>query len=149
RAGAESVRVSCPNFSYALGAYFLVMPADASSNLAMFDGMRFGLGVIPERHLTAESVMNATRGAGVEAEVNLSFMLGTDAVSAGYYDAYYRSAQKVRTLVQRDFAAAFEQVDVLASPTAPTVAFRLGEKIDDPTAMYMNDIATIPANLAG
>jgi aspartyl-tRNA(Asn)/glutamyl-tRNA(Gln) amidotransferase subunit A len=149
RAGAEIVRVSCPNFEYALGAYYLIMPSEASSNLAKFDGMRFGLRVVPEDHPTAENVMKATRGAGFGDEVKRRILLGTYALSAGYYDAYYGSAQKVRTLVQRDFAAAFEQVDVLASPTAPTVAFRIGEKIDDPTAMYMNDIATIPANLAG
>ncbi|WP_193104057.1 Asp-tRNA(Asn)/Glu-tRNA(Gln) amidotransferase subunit GatA [Brachybacterium sp. FME24] len=149
QAGAEIVRISCPNFRYALGAYYLIMPSEASSNLAKFDGMRFGLRVIPEDHPTAESVMKATRGAGFGDEVKRRILLGTYALSAGYYDAYYGSAQKVRTLVQRDFTAAFEQVDVLASPTSPTVAFRLGEKVDDPMAMYMNDIATIPANLAG
>lgn len=149
KAGAEIVRVSCPNFQYALGAYYLVMPSEASSNLAKFDGMRFGLRVVPEGGATAEQVMAATRGAGFGAEVKRRILLGTYALSAGYYDAYYGSAQKVRTLVQRDFTTAFEQVDVLASPTAPTVAFRLGEKLDDPMAMYLNDIATIPANLAG
>ncbi|GAB2545613.1 Asp-tRNA(Asn)/Glu-tRNA(Gln) amidotransferase subunit GatA [Brachybacterium huguangmaarense] len=147
--GAEIVRVSCPNFRYALGAYYLIMPSEASSNLAKFDGMRFGLRVVPEDHPTAESVMKATRGQGFGAEVKRRILLGTYALSAGYYDAYYGSAQKVRTLVQRDFAAAFEKVDVLASPTAPTVAFRLGEKTEDPMAMYLNDVATIPANLAG
>jgi aspartyl-tRNA(Asn)/glutamyl-tRNA(Gln) amidotransferase subunit A len=149
KAGAEIVRVSCPNFEYALGAYYLIMPSEASSNLAKFDGMRYGLRVVPEDHPTAESVMKASRGAGFGDEVKRRILLGTYALSAGYYDAYYGSAQKVRTLVQRDFAGAFEQVDVLASPTSPTVAFRLGEKTDDPLAMYMNDIATIPANLAG
>ncbi|UQN30262.1 Asp-tRNA(Asn)/Glu-tRNA(Gln) amidotransferase subunit GatA [Brachybacterium kimchii] len=149
QAGAEIVRVSCPNFEYALGAYYLIMPSEASSNLAKFDGMRYGLRVVPEDHPTAESVMKASRGAGFGDEVKRRILLGTYALSAGYYDAYYGSAQKVRTLVQRDFAGAFEQVDVLASPTSPTVAFRLGEKTDDPLAMYMNDIATIPANLAG
>ncbi|UYG16020.1 Asp-tRNA(Asn)/Glu-tRNA(Gln) amidotransferase subunit GatA [Brachybacterium huguangmaarense] len=149
RAGAEIVRVSCPNFRYALGAYYLIMPSEASSNLAKFDGMRYGLRVVPEDHPTAESVMKATRGQGFGAEVKRRILLGTYALSAGYYDAYYGSAQKVRTLVQRDFASAFEKADVLASPTSPTVAFRLGEKTDDPMAMYLNDIATIPANLAG
>src|SRR5699024_2849467 len=105
------------------------------SNLAKFDGMRSGLREIPEDHPTAEHVMKATRGAGFDDEGKRRILLRTYALSAGYYDAYYGSAQKVRTLVQRDFAAASEQVDVLASPTAPTVAFRLGEKIDDPTAM--------------
>ncbi len=149
RAGAEIVRVSCPTFRYALGAYYLIMPSEASSNLAKFDGMRFGLRVVPEESPTAESVMKATRGAGFGDEVKRRILLGTYALSAGYFDAYYGSAQKVRTLVQRDFDAAFERVDVLASPTSPTVAFRLGEKVDDPMAMYLNDIATIPANLAG
>lgn len=148
--GAEIVEVSCPNFGYALGAYYLIMPAEASSNLAKFDGMRFGLRVEPEDGpVTAERVMSATRGAGFGDEVKRRIILGTYALSAGYYDAYYGSAQKVRTLIQRDFAAAFEQVDVLVSPTAPTTAFELGAKLDDPLAMYLNDIATIPANLAG
>lgn len=149
-AGAEVVEVSCPSFEAALAAYYLILPAEASSNLAKFDGMRFGLRVEPEQgHVTAERVMAATRGAGFGPEVKRRIILGTYALSAGYYDAYYGSAQKVRTLIQRDFAAAFEQVDVLVSPTAPTTAFKLGEKLSDPLAMYLNDIATIPANLAG
>jgi aspartyl-tRNA(Asn)/glutamyl-tRNA(Gln) amidotransferase subunit A len=149
-AGAEIREVSCPSFGHALAAYYLVMPSEASSNLAKFDGMRFGLRVTPtDGHPTAERVMAATRGAGFGDEVKRRIILGTYALSAGYYDAYYGSAQKVRTLIQRDFAAAFEQVDVLVSPTAPTTAFKLGEKLDDPLAMYLNDIATIPANLAG
>ncbi|MCB7137841.1 Asp-tRNA(Asn)/Glu-tRNA(Gln) amidotransferase subunit GatA [Cellulosimicrobium marinum] len=148
--GAEIVEVSCPHFEYALGAYYLIMPSEASSNLAKFDGMRFGLRVEPEDGpVTAERVMAATRGAGFGDEVKRRIILGTYALSAGYYDAYYGSAQKVRTLIQRDFAAAFEQADVLVSPTAPTTAFRFGEKLDDPLAMYLNDVATIPANLAG
>jgi len=149
-AGAEIVEVSCPHFQYALAAYYLILPAEASSNLAKFDGMRFGLRVEPEQGpVTAERVMAATRGRGFGDEVKRRVILGTYALSAGYYDAYYGSAQKVRTLIQRDFAAAFEQADVLVSPTAPTTAFRLGEKLDDPLAMYLNDVATIPANLAG
>ncbi|NCT90645.1 Asp-tRNA(Asn)/Glu-tRNA(Gln) amidotransferase subunit GatA [Cellulomonas sp. APG4] len=149
-AGAEVVHVSCPHFGYALAAYYLILPSEASSNLAKFDGMRFGLRVEPEDGpVTAERVMAATRGAGFGDEVKRRIILGTYALSAGYYDAYYGSAQKVRTLIQQDFAAAFEQADVLVSPTAPTTAFRLGEKLDDPLAMYLNDIATIPANLAG
>ncbi|MFC6509699.1 Asp-tRNA(Asn)/Glu-tRNA(Gln) amidotransferase subunit GatA [Promicromonospora citrea] len=148
--GAEVVEVSCPSFGYALDAYYLIMPAEASSNLAKFDGMRFGLRVEPaEGPVTAERVMGATRGAGFGDEVKRRIILGTYALSAGYYDAYYGSAQKVRTLIQRDFAAAFEKADVLVSPTAPTTAFKFGEKLDDPLAMYLNDIATIPANLAG
>ncbi|WP_028047718.1 Asp-tRNA(Asn)/Glu-tRNA(Gln) amidotransferase subunit GatA [Cellulomonas sp. URHE0023] len=148
-AGAEIVEVSCPHFTYALAAYYLILPAEASSNLAKFDGMRFGLRVIPEDNPTAERVMAATRGQGFGDEVKRRIILGTYALSAGYYDAYYGSAQKVRTLIQRDFTAAFEQADVLVSPTAPTTAFKLGEKLDDPLAMYLNDVATIPANLAG
>jgi len=148
-AGAEIVEVSCPHFTYALAAYYLIMPAEASSNLAKFDGMRFGLRVVPEDNPTAERVMSATRGQGFGDEVKRRVILGTYALSAGYYDAYYGSAQKVRTLIQRDFAAAFEKADVLVSPTAPTTAFKLGEKLDDPLAMYLNDVATIPANLAG
>ncbi|MFD2028284.1 Asp-tRNA(Asn)/Glu-tRNA(Gln) amidotransferase subunit GatA [Promicromonospora aerolata] len=148
--GAEIVEVSCPSFGYALDAYYLIMPAEASSNLAKFDGMRFGLRVEPaDGPVTAERVMGATRGAGFGDEVKRRVILGTYALSAGYYDAYYGSAQKVRTLIQRDFAAAFAQADVLVSPTAPTTAFKFGEKLDDPLAMYLNDIATIPANLAG
>lgn len=150
KAGAEVVEVSCPSFHYALAAYYLIMPAEASSNLAKFDGMRFGLRVEPtDGPVTAERVMAATRGAGFGDEVKRRVVLGTYALSAGYYDAYYGSAQKVRTLIQRDFAAAFAQADVLVSPTAPTTAFKLGEKLDDPLAMYLNDVATIPANLAG
>lgn len=149
QAGAEIVEVSCPHFEYALGAYYLIMPSEASSNLAKFDGMRFGLRVVPQDNPTAERVMAATRGQGFGDEVKRRIILGTYALSAGYYDAYYGSAQKVRTLIQRDFDAAFAQADVLVSPTAPTTAFRLGEKLDDPLAMYLNDVATIPANLAG
>jgi aspartyl-tRNA(Asn)/glutamyl-tRNA(Gln) amidotransferase subunit A len=149
-AGAELVEVGCPSFTSALAAYYLIMPSEASSNLARFDGMRFGLRVEPsDGPVTAERVMGATRGAGFGDEVKRRIILGTYALSAGYYDAYYGSAQKVRTLIQRDFAAAFERADVLVSPTAPTTAFKLGEKLDDPMAMYLNDIATIPANLAG
>jgi aspartyl-tRNA(Asn)/glutamyl-tRNA(Gln) amidotransferase subunit A len=148
--GAEIIEVSCPHFKYALGAYYLIMPSEASSNLAKFDGMRFGLRVEPEDGpITAERVMAATRGQGFGDEVKRRIILGTYALSAGYYDAYYGSAQKVRTLIQRDFDAAFAQADVLVSPTAPTTAFKFGEKLDDPLAMYLNDVATIPANLAG
>jgi aspartyl-tRNA(Asn)/glutamyl-tRNA(Gln) amidotransferase subunit A len=150
-AGAEVVEVSCPHFEYALAAYYLILPSEASSNLAKFDAMRYGLRVGPAgvRDPSAEQVMAATREAGFGDEVKRRIILGTYALSSGYYDAYYGQAQKVRTLVQRDFAAAFEQVDVLVSPTAPTTAFKLGDKLDDPMAMYLNDIATIPANLAG
>lgn len=148
--GAEIVEVSCPYFEYALEAYYLILPAEASSNLARFDGMRYGLRVEPESGpVTAERVMAATREAGFGDEVKRRIILGTHALSAGYFDAYYGSAQKVRTLIQRDFAAAFEVADVLVSPTAPTVAFKFGEHMANPLEMYLNDVATIPANLAG
>ncbi len=147
--GAEVIEVSCPHFDYALGAYYLILPSEASSNLARFDGMRYGLRVGDNPDASVEDVMSQTREAGFGAEVKRRIMLGTYALSSGYYDAYYGQAQKVRTLISRDFAAAFEQVDVLISPTAPTTAFPIGEKIDDPLAMYLNDIATIPVNLAG
>jgi len=150
-AGAEMVEVSCPHFEYGLAAYYLILPSEASSNLARFDAMRYGLRVAPAVPGTpsAEDVMLATREAGFGDEAKRRIILGTYALSSGYYDAYYGSAQKVRTLIARDFERAFEQADVLVSPTAPTTAFRLGEKLDDPLAMYLNDIATIPANLAG
>ncbi|MCB4208029.1 Asp-tRNA(Asn)/Glu-tRNA(Gln) amidotransferase subunit GatA [Arthrobacter sp. UM1] len=149
-AGAEIVEVSCPNFVHALSAYYLIMPSEASSNLAKFDGVRYGQRRLPENPpVTIERVMSATRAHGFGPEVKRRIILGTYALSAGYYDAYYGSAQKVRTLIQRDFAAAFEKADVLVSPTAPTVAFELGSKLDDPLAMYLNDVATIPANMAG
>ncbi|HEU4567831.1 MAG TPA: Asp-tRNA(Asn)/Glu-tRNA(Gln) amidotransferase subunit GatA [Marmoricola sp.] len=151
KAGAEVVEVSCPTFVHALATYYLILPAEASSNLARFDAMRYGLRVLPEgvADPSAEEVMRATRDAGFGAEVKRRIILGTYALSSGYYDAYYGQAQKVRTLIGRDFARAFEQVDVLVSPTAPTTAFPIGEKVDDPLAMYLNDLATIPANLAG
>ncbi len=153
-AGAEVVEVSCPSFVHALAAYYLILPAEASSNLAKFDAMRYGLRVVPDAAESgsppsAEDVMRATRDAGFGDEVKRRIILGTYALSSGYYDAYYGQAQKVRTLISRDFAAAFASVDVLVSPTAPTTAFKLGEKLDDPIAMYLNDLATIPANLAG
>jgi aspartyl-tRNA(Asn)/glutamyl-tRNA(Gln) amidotransferase subunit A len=150
-AGATVVEVSCPSFAQALATYYLVMPSEVSSNLARFDAMRYGLRVFPEGvdDPSAEQVMAATRDAGFGDEVKRRIILGTYALSSGYYDAYYGSAQKVRALVARDFARAFEQADVLVSPTAPTTAFRMGEKLDDPLAMYLQDVATIPANLAG
>ena len=149
KAGAEVVEVSCPNFTYALPAYYLIAPSECSSNLARFDSMRYGLRVGDDGSRSAEEVMNLTRQAGFGREVKRRIILGTYALSSGYYDAYYGSAQKVRTLIMRDYAAAFEKADVLVSPTAPTTAFRIGDKVDDPVAMYLNDIATIPVNLAG
>lgn len=150
-AGAEVVEVETPNFEYALGAYYLIMSSEVSSNLAKYDGVRFGLRVVPEGNPTIERVMGASRAAGFGDEVKRRINLGTYALSAGYYDAYYGSAQQVRTLVQRDFNAAFEKVDVLISPTAPTTAFKIGgvDESADPMQMYLNDIATIPTNLAG
>ena len=147
--GATVVEVDCPSFEYALGAYYLILPSEASSNLARFDGMRYGLRMGDDGERAVEDVMSLTREAGFGAEVKRRIMLGTYALSSGYYDAYYGSAQKVRTLIQRDYARAFEQADVLISPTAPTTAFRIGDKVDDPLAMYLNDVATIPVNLAG
>ncbi|HON76017.1 MAG TPA: Asp-tRNA(Asn)/Glu-tRNA(Gln) amidotransferase subunit GatA, partial [Dermatophilaceae bacterium] len=148
-AGATVVEVSCPSFVYALAAYYLILPSEASSNLAKFDAMRYGLRVTPDGDPSAEQVMAATRDAGFGPEVKRRIILGTYALSSGYYDAYYGSAQKVRRLIADDFARAFTTADVLVSPTAPTTAFAFGDKIDDPLAMYLNDVATIPANLAG
>ena len=153
--GAEIVEISAPHFEYGVAAYYLILPAEASCNLAKFASVRFGpdeaasqlRGDVPGG--TVEDGMAATREAGCGDEVKRRIILGTYALSAGYYDAYYGSAQKVRTLIQQDFDQAFAQADVIATPTAPTTAFRLGEKIDDPLQMYLNDVATIPANLAG
>ena len=147
--GVEVVEVDCPSFEYSVAAYYLILPAEASSNLARFDSVRFGLRVAPDGNPTIERVMAATREAGFGPEVKRRIILGTYALSSGYYDAYYGSAQKVRTLIQQDLESAFSKVDVLLTPTAPTTAFKIGEKVNDPLAMYLNDIATIPANLAG
>jgi len=147
--GATIEMVSCPNFDYGLAAYYLIAPSEASSNLARFDAMRYGLRVGDDGSRSAEEVMSMTRAAGFGREVKRRIILGTYALSAGYYDAYYGSAQKVRTLITQDFAKAFSSVDVLVSPTTPTVAFPIGEKSNDPVAMYLSDVATIPVNLAG
>ena len=144
--GAEIVEVSCPSFDYALAAYYLIAPSECSSNLARFDAMRYGIRL---GEGSAEEVMNQTREAGFGKEVKRRIILGTYALSSGYYDAYYGSAQKVRTLIKDDFAKSFEKAEILVSPTAPTTAFKIGEKSNDPLAMYLNDIATIPVNLAG
>jgi aspartyl-tRNA(Asn)/glutamyl-tRNA(Gln) amidotransferase subunit A len=144
--GAKVVELSCPHFTYALPAYYLIAPSEASSNLARFDGMRYGLRVGSG---DAEDVMAATREAGFGAEVKRRIILGTYALSSGYYDAYYGKAQQVRTLIIQDFEAAFAQVDALVSPVTPTVAFGIGERAEDPMAMYLADLCTIPANLAG
>ena len=144
--GAKVTEISCPHFKYALPAYYLIAPSEASSNLARFDGMRYGLRTGSG---SAEEVMAATRAAGFGAEVKRRIMLGTYALSSGYYDAYYGKAQQVRTLIIQDFDAAFGQVDVLVSPATPTTAFPIGERADDPMAMYLADLCTIPSDLAG
>ena len=147
--GAEIVEVDCPSFEYALAAYYLIAPSECSSNLARFDAMRYGLRTGDVDSASAEAVMSATRDAGFGREVKRRIILGTYALSSGYYDAYYGSAQKIRTLIIQDYAKAFAQADVLVSPTAPTTAYKIGEKVDDPMAMYLGDVATIPVNLAG
>jgi aspartyl-tRNA(Asn)/glutamyl-tRNA(Gln) amidotransferase subunit A len=147
--GAEVVEVSCPHFEYALAAYYLIAPSECSSNLARFDAVRYGLRVGDDGVHSLEDVMSLTREAGFGAEVKRRIMIGTYALSSGYYEAYYGQAQKVRTLIARDFAAAFENADVLVSPTSPFVAFGIGERVADPMAMYINDLCTLPASLAG
>ncbi|MBB4782342.1 Asp-tRNA(Asn)/Glu-tRNA(Gln) amidotransferase subunit GatA [Streptomyces rapamycinicus] len=147
--GAEIEEISCPSFDKALAAYYLIAPSECSSNLARFDAMRYGLRVGDDGTKSAEDVTALTRAEGFGAEVKRRIMLGTYALSSGYYDAYYGSAQKVRTLIKRDFEKAFERVDVLISPTTPTTAFPIGERADDPMAMYLADLCTIPTNLAG
>jgi aspartyl-tRNA(Asn)/glutamyl-tRNA(Gln) amidotransferase subunit A len=144
--GADVVDVSLPHARYGLPAYYLIAPSEASSNLARFDGVRYGHRV---DGTTSEAMMAATRDSGFGPEVKRRIMIGTYALSAGYYDAYYAQAQRVRTLIARDFAAAFEDCDVLAGPTAPTTAFPLGEKTSDPLEMYLNDVFAVPASLAG
>ncbi|MEW2218356.1 Asp-tRNA(Asn)/Glu-tRNA(Gln) amidotransferase subunit GatA [Streptomyces sp. NPDC006990] len=147
--GAEIVELSCPSFTKALAAYYLIAPSECSSNLARFDAMRYGLRSGDDGSHSAEEVTALTREAGFGDEVKRRVMLGTYALSSGYYDAYYGSAQKVRTLITRDFEKAFEQVDVVVSPTSPTTAWPIGERVDDPMAMYLADVCTLPSNLAG
>lgn len=147
--GAEVVEVSCPHFTYALPAYYLIAPSECSSNLARYDGVRFGLRSGDDGQRSLEEVMSLTREAGFGPEVKRRIIIGTYALSSGYYDAYYGQAQKVRTLITRDFTAAFEQVDVLVSPTTPFVAFPLGSRTSDPYQMYLADLFTIPTNLYG
>ncbi|MFI7211823.1 Asp-tRNA(Asn)/Glu-tRNA(Gln) amidotransferase subunit GatA [Micromonospora maritima] len=147
--GAEIVEISCPHFRYALPAYYLIAPSECSSNLARFDGVRFGLRVGDDGNRSLEEVMSLTREAGFGPEVKRRIMIGTYALSSGYYDAYYGQAQKVRTLITRDFTTAFEQVDALISPTTPFVAFPIGARTSDPYQMYLADLFTIPTNLYG
>ncbi|MBE9129591.1 MULTISPECIES: Asp-tRNA(Asn)/Glu-tRNA(Gln) amidotransferase subunit GatA [unclassified Coleofasciculus] len=145
--GAEVQEISCPRFRYGLPTYYIIAPSEASANLARYDGVKYGF-----RADNADSLLSMytkTRAAGFGAEVKRRIMLGTYALSAGYYDAYYLKAQKVRTLIKQDFDAAFEKVDVLLCPTAPTTAFKAGEKTADPLSMYLGDLMTIPVNLAG
>jgi len=144
--GAEVSQVSLLHTSYALPVYYIIAPSEASANLARFDGVRYGLRV---ENTDMIEMFKHTRGAGFGEEVKRRIMLGTYALSAGYYEAFYGQAQKVRTLIQRDFLTAFEQVDVIAAPVAPTTAFKIGEHTDDPLAMYLEDVFTLPANLAG
>lgn len=145
-AGATIIRLSLPSVAYALSAYYLIAPAECSANLARFDGVRYGLRRYGE---TVEEMMSRTRADGFGPEVIRRILLGTYALSAGYYDAFYAQAQRVRTLVKRDFAAAYEQADVLVSPTSPTTAFSIGARTEDPLAMYLSDVCTIPSNLSG
>ncbi|GAA2521714.1 Asp-tRNA(Asn)/Glu-tRNA(Gln) amidotransferase subunit GatA [Pilimelia columellifera] len=149
KAGAEIVEISCPHFEYALPAYYLIAPSECSSNLARFDGVRFGLRAGDDGQRSLEEVMSITREAGFGPEVKRRIMLGAYALSSGYYDAYYGQAQKVRTLISRDFTAAFSQVDALISPTTPFVAFPFGSRTADPYQMYLADLYTIPTNLYG
>ncbi|EPQ75454.1 Asp-tRNA(Asn)/Glu-tRNA(Gln) amidotransferase subunit GatA [Mycobacterium marinum] len=147
--GAEVSEVDCPHFDHALAAYYLILPSEVSSNLARFDAMRYGLRIGDDGTHSAEEVMAMTRAAGFGPEVKRRIMIGAYALSAGYYDAYYNQAQKVRTLIARDLDEAYQSVDVLVSPATPTTAFPLGEKVDDPLAMYLFDLCTLPLNLAG
>ena len=147
-AGAEIVEVSLPHTKYALPAYYIIAPAEASSNLARYDGVRYGLRDLPEG-AGLQDMYAATRADGFGAEVKRRIMIGTYVLSAGFYDAYYTQAQKVRALIARDFDQAFERCDVLLTPTAPSAAFALGEKSADPIAMYLNDVFTVPSSLAG
>ncbi len=147
-AGAEIVEISLPHTKYALPAYYIIAPAEASSNLARYDGVRYGLRDLPDG-AGLQDMYAATRAAGFGAEVKRRILIGTYVLSAGFYDAYYTQAQKVRTLIAHDFKNAFTQCDVILAPTAPTAAFGLGEKSDDPLAMYLNDVFAVPASLAG
>ncbi len=146
-AGAEIVEISLPHTKYALPTYYIIAPAEASSNLARYDGVRYGLREMGVKSL--DDMYAATRDTGFGAEVKRRIMIGTYVLSAGYYDAYFTKAQKVRTLIKRDFAEAFAQCDLILTPTAPSAAFGLGEKMSDPLAMYLNDVFAVPASLAG
>ena len=145
-AGAEIIEISLPHTKYALPTYYIVAPAEASSNLARYDGVRYGLRVEGD---TLQEMYENTRGAGFGAEVQRRIMIGTYVLSAGYYDAYYLKAQRVRTRIADDFRQAWNSVDAILTPTTPSAAFAQGEKMDDPIAMYLNDVLTVPASMAG
>jgi aspartyl-tRNA(Asn)/glutamyl-tRNA(Gln) amidotransferase subunit A len=147
-AGAEIVDISLPHTKYALPTYYIIAPAEASSNLARYDGVRYGLRDLPDG-AGLQDMYAATRAAGFGAEVKRRILIATYVLSAGFYDAYFTQAQKVRTLIARDFAEAFKQVDVILAPTTPTAAFALGKQSDDPLEMYLNDVFSVPASLAG
>jgi aspartyl-tRNA(Asn)/glutamyl-tRNA(Gln) amidotransferase subunit A len=147
-AGAEIVDISLPHTKYALPAYYIIAPAEASSNLARYDGVRYGLRELPEG-ANLQDMYAATRAAGFGDEVKRRIMIGTYVLSAGFYDAYFTQACKVRTLIAQDFSEAFEKVDTILAPTTPTASFALGDKLDDPLAMYLNDVFSVPASLAG
>ena len=146
-AGAEVVDISLPHTKYALPTYYIIAPAEASSNLARYDGVRYGLREMGVKSL--DDMYAATRAAGFGAEVKRRIMIGTYVLSAGFYDAYFTKAQKVRTLIKRDFTEAFKQCDLILTPTAPSAAFGLQEKMSDPLAMYLNDVFAVPASLVG
>ena len=146
-AGAELVDVSLPHTDYGLAAYYIIAPAECSSNLARFDGVRYGMSEQDAQNIT--EAYTKTRRKGFGAEVRRRVMLGTYALSSGYYDAYYLKAQKVRTLIKQEFDRVFEKVDAIVTPTSPTVAFKIGQKVNDPLSMYLNDIFTLPVNISG
>jgi aspartyl-tRNA(Asn)/glutamyl-tRNA(Gln) amidotransferase subunit A len=145
--GAQTVPISLPHTEYCLAVYYIIAPAEASSNLARYDGVKYGYRAKDPRDLL--DMYKKTRSEGFGAEVKRRIMIGTYALSSGYYDAYYKKASQVRALIKKDFAEAFEKCDVIVTPTTPTAAFRIGEKTDDPLQMYLSDIFTISTNLAG
>jgi len=145
--GAEIINVSCPRFNDGIATYYVIAPSEASANLARYDGVKYGFR--SEDQQTLMEMTSKTRAEGFGSEVKRRILIGTYALSAGYVDAYYKKAQQVRTLIRRDFDDAFKKVDVLLAPTAPTTAFGFGDNIDNPMAMYLSDLLTIPANLAG
>jgi len=146
--GAETVDISLPHTRYGLAAYYIIAPAEASANLSRYDGVKYGLS-LRENAVDLDDVLTRTREAGFGPEVRRRIMLGTYALSSGYYDAYYKRAEQIRVLIRQDFDAAFAKCDIIISPTSPTVAFKIGDRTQDPYSMYLADLFTIPANLAG